>query len=338
MSDLANLVEENLRSALEAISQTADLKDLENIKNKYLSKKGIFSEFMLSLAKASPEERPALGKIINEAKLSLVNELNEKVKNLEEELEKAKLASERVDISLEGRKQFSGSHHPITLTKRAIVEWFSKLGFVVREGLEIEDDFHNFTALNIPPEHPARAMQDTFYFNAETVLRTQTSGAQIHVLETEELPLRMISPGRVYRSDYDMTHSPMFHQCEGLVIDEKSSFADLKGILFYFLRDFFQREDLKIRFRPSFFPFTEPSAEVDIGFGDNEENIKWLEVLGCGMVHPQVLRNVNIDPEKYQGYAFGMGIERLAMLRYEISDLRLFFENDQRFLNQFAGV
>ena len=335
MSDLQNLVSENLKSALAEIETAADLKDLENIKNKYLSKKGIFSEFMQSLAKTTAEERPLLGKIINEAKVEVVNNLNLKVEGLEKALAEEKLAKESVDITLEGRKNFLGSHHPITLAKRAIVDWFAKQGFVVRAGLEIEDDFHNFTALNIPPEHPARAMQDTFYFNPETVLRTQTSGAQIHVLENEPLPLRMISPGRVYRSDYDMTHSPMFHQCEGLVIDESSTFADLKGILIYFLKDFFGRDDIKIRFRPSFFPFTEPSAEVDISFGDSN---KWLEVLGCGMVHPNVLKNVNIDPQKYQGYAFGMGIERLAMLKYGISDLRLFFENDQRFLNQFARV
>ena len=225
----------------------------------------------------------------------------------------------------------------MTLTRRRIEDWFARLGFVVEDGPEIEDDFHNFTALNIPEYHPARAMQDTFYFDPKTVLRTHTSGVQIRTMERDGAPLRIVAPGRVYRSDLDATHSPMFHQIEGLVVDSHSTFADLKGIIIHFLRDFFAREDLQVRFRPSFFPFTEPSAEVDIAFFEagSGDNVKWLEVLGCGMVHPQVLRNAGVDPEKYQGYAFGMGIERLAMLRYGVHDLRLFFENDVRFLRQF---
>ncbi|MBR1375436.1 MAG: phenylalanine--tRNA ligase subunit alpha [Cardiobacteriaceae bacterium] len=344
MSSLLQDLQEKIAQVLEKINteleEVKNSADLEEIKNKYLSKKGVFTSFMQNLANASSEEKPALGKIVNEAKNKVVEKVNAQREKFAASALNAKLAAEKIDITLPSRHSFSGSLHPITLTSRRIENWFSKLGFVVRQGPEIEDDFHNFTALNIPPKHPARAMQDTFYFDADTVLRTQTSGTQIHVLEEEPLPLRMIAPGRVYRSDSDQTHSPMFHQCEGLVVDERTTFADLKGILTAFLRDFFERDDLRVRLRPSFFPFTEPSAEVDIGFADKnaaDHEIKWLEVLGCGMVHPNVLRNVGIDADKYQGYAFGMGIERLAMLRYGISDLRMFFENDLRFLSRFSA-
>lgn len=338
MSDLSEL-EASLSSLLDevlrALESAQNLADLENIKLQYFAKKGTFAQFMQQLGNVSADERPKFGKIINEAKNKAQQALQEKQQFLQNQAIAEKLLAERLDITLPGRKPFLGGEHPITLTRRFIEKWFGNLGFVVRLGPEIEDDFHNFSALNIPEHHPARAMQDTFYFDEKTVLRTHTSNVQIRTLENESLPIRMIAPGRVFRSDSDMTHSPMFHQCEGLVVDKNATFADLKGVLIQFLRDFFARSDLEIRFRPSFFPFTEPSAEVDIGFSTDDGSIKWLEVLGCGCVHPNVLEAVNIDSEVYQGYAFGMGIERLAMLRYGISDLRLFFENDLRFLRQF---
>ncbi|WP_282955992.1 phenylalanine--tRNA ligase subunit alpha [Suttonella ornithocola] len=341
MSDIESLktqLDTVLHEALATLSNANDTASLETVKNTYLSKKGVFAQHMQALGKADPTLRPQLGKIINEAKACFQQALAEKKEAIQSAELAEKLAAQKIDITLPGRKRFSGSLHPITLTRRRIENWFKQLGFVVRTGPEIEDDFHNFTALNIPAHHPARAMQDTFYFPDGTVLRTQTSNVQIHSLEKEKLPLRMIAPGRVYRSDSDMTHSPMFHQCEGLVVDEHSTFADLKGLLIHFLRDFFERDDLQVRFRPSFFPFTEPSAEVDIAFFEGEgKDANWLEVLGCGVIHPNVLKNVNIDAEKYQGYAFGMGIERLAMLRYGVRDLRQFFENDVRFLRQFQN-
>ena len=336
-SSVKEALEKALQDGLKSLKEALDLPALEALRNTYLSKKGIFTAHMQALAKASAEERPQLGKIINDAKTRFQQALQEKMDAFKEREMAGKLASERVDITLAGRQTFKGGLHPVTLTRRRIEDWFARLGFVVKDGPEIEDDFHNFTALNIPEHHPARAMQDTFYFDPQTVLRTHTSGVQIRTMEQEGVPLRIIAPGRVYRSDSDVTHTPMFHQVEGLVVDTSSTFADLKGIIIHFLRDFFAREDLQVRFRPSFFPFTEPSAEVDIAFftaGDGA-NVKWLEVLGCGMVHPQVLHNSGVDPDIYQGYAFGMGIERLAMLRYGVQDLRQFFENDVRFLRQF---
>ncbi len=340
MSDSTSLpsaLGQALEQAQAELAAANDLAALETVKNTYLSQKGIFGQFMRELGKARTEERPALGKILNQSKATFAEAFAAKEQELKAAVLSAKLASEKVDITLPGRKRFVGGKHPITLVREEMEAWFGKLGFVVRSGPEIEDDFHNFTALNIPERHPARAMQDTFYFNAHTVLRTQTSNVQIRTLEEEPPPIRMIAPGRVYRSDSDMTHTPMFHQCEGLVVDERSTFADLKGLVIRFLRDFFAREDLQIRFRPSFFPFTEPSAEVDIAFFEagREKRAKWLEVLGCGMVHPNVLKKVAIDPVRYQGYAFGIGIERLAMLRYGVDDLRMFFANDVRFLRQF---
>ena len=338
-SSVKETLEKALQDGLNALKETLDLPALETLRNTYLSKKGIFTAHMQALAKASAEERPQLGKIINDAKTRFQQALQEKMDAFKAREMAEKLASERVDITLAGRQTFKGGLHPVTLTRRRIEDWFARLGFVVKDGPEIEDDFHNFTALNIPEHHPARAMQDTFYFDSQTVLRTHTSGVLIRTMEQEGAPLRIIAPGRVYRSDSDVTHTPMFHQVEGLVVDTSSTFADLKGIIIHFLRDFFAREDLQVRFRPSFFPFTEPSAEVDIAFftaGDGA-NVKWLEVLGCGMVHPQVLRNSGVDPDIYQGYAFGMGIERLAMLRYGVQDLRQFFENDVRFLRQFRN-
>lgn len=342
MSELAELeagLQLNLQKALQAVAEAADMAALEAVKNTYLSKKGYFSQQSQAMGKADAAVRPQMGKIINEARESFSNALNDRQELLQAQELQARFAAQQVDITLAGRRGFSGGLHPVTLTRQRIEDWFAKLGFTVRTGPEIDDDYHNFTALNIPEHHPARAMQDTFYFDAQTVLRTQTSNVQIHTLENEPLPLRIIAPGRVYRSDSDMTHTPMFHQCEGLVVDTHSTFADLKGLLVHFLRDFLEREDLQVRFRPSFFPFTEPSAEVDIAFFDegSEAEAKWLEVLGCGMVHPDVLQNMGIDIEQYQGYAFGMGIERLAMLRYGVKDLRMFFENDVRFLRQFQN-
>ena len=335
---LQSALSATVATALDELNAAGDLAALEQVKNTYLSKKGVFATHMQALGKADASARPALGKLVNEARDAVQQALASKQSALQEAALAARLEAERVDITLPGRRQREGGLHPVTLTRMRIEQWFAKLGFAVEEGPEIEDDFHNFAALNIPDHHPARAMQDTFYVNARTVLRTHTSNVQIRTLESQKPPVRFIAPGRVYRSDSDVTHTPMFHQVEGMVIDRESTFADLKGILIHFLRDFFARPDLQVRFRPSFFPFTEPSAEVDIAFfaeGEDPLQAKWLEVLGCGMVHPQVLRNVGIDPEEFQGYAFGMGIERLAMLRYGVNDLRMFFENDVRFLRQF---
>ena len=336
-SSVKETLEKALQDGLKALKEALDLPTLETLRNTYLSKKGIFTAHMQALAAAGAEERPQLGKIINDAKTRFQQALQEKIEAFKAQEMAEKLAAERVDVTLAGRQQvFQGGLHPVTLTRRRIEDWFARLGFVVKDGPEIEDDFHNFTALNIPEHHPARAMQDTFYFPDGTLLRTHTSPVQVRSMLREGAPLRIIAPGRVYRSDSDITHTPMFHQVEGLVVDTFSTFADLKGILIHFLRDFFAREDLQVRFRPSFFPFTEPSAEVDIAFFNKDgADAKWLEVLGCGMVHPQVLRNSGVDPDIYQGYAFGMGIERLAMLRYGVRDLRQFFENDVRFLRQF---
>jgi phenylalanyl-tRNA synthetase alpha chain len=279
--------------------------------------------------------------VINQAKDKVQQSLEARKLTLKDAQLNARLESEKVDVTLPGRGQHSGGLHPVTQTLQRIEALFSQLGFSVAEGPEIEDDFHNFESLNIPETHPARAMHDTFYFDAHTLLRTHTSPVQIRTMEQQQPPLRVIAPGRVYRCDSDLTHTPMFHQVEGLMVDEAVSFADLKGILDDFLRNFFER-DLEVRFRPSYFPFTEPSAEADIqcvmcgGAGCRVcSHTGWLEVLGCGMVHPEVFRHVGIDSEKYSGFAFGMGVERLAMLRYGVNDLRLFFENDLRFLQQF---
>ncbi|WP_017445674.1 phenylalanine--tRNA ligase subunit alpha [Gayadomonas joobiniege] len=313
-----------------AINEAQDSATLDNIRVEYLGKKGLFTEQMKTLGKLSHEERPKAGQAINAAKQQVMALLNDKKQAFAQAEMDKKLAEESIDISLPGRKSDMGGLHPVTRTITRIEQFFSELGFQVRTGPEVEDDWHNFDALNIPDNHPARADHDTFYFNPKLVLRTQTSGVQIRTMESEQPPLRIISPGRVYRNDYDQTHTPMFHQVEGLLVDEKADFSQLKGLLYDFLQNFFE-EELEVRFRPSFFPFTEPSAEVDIKTKDG----KWLEVLGCGMVHPNVLKAVNIDPEKYTGFAFGLGVERLTMLRYGVNDLRAFFENDLRFLKQF---
>ncbi len=319
-----------VQKAQQEIASASTEAALEEIKLNYLGKKGFFTEQMKNLGKLSAEERPQAGALINQAKQAVMTTFNEKKQRLATEELNRRLMSEKIDITLPGRVGESGNLHPVTLTINRITTLFQGLGFEVVEGPEIEDTYHNFDALNIPSNHPARSEHDTFYFNSNLVLRTQTSGVQIRVMENKKPPIRMISPGRVYRPDYDMTHSPMFHQVEGLLIDKDIHFTDLKGILHQFLLNFFE-EDLEVRFRPSFFPFTEPSAEVDV----KGKNGKWLEVLGCGMVHPQVLSSAGVDPKEYCGFAFGLGVERFAMLRYGVNDLRAFFENDVRFLKQF---
>lgn len=326
MENIQILLAEGKQAAEQAISA----QDLDQVRVQYLGKKGHLTQLLKGLGALSAEERPQAGAKINEAKQALQEVLNSCKERLESAALEAKLAQETIDVTLPGRGQSLGGLHPVTKTLQRIEEFFARIGYSVAEGPEIEDDYHNFEALNIPSHHPARAMHDTFYFNANTLLRTHTSGVQVRTMETQQPPIRIICPGRVYRCDYDQTHSPMFHQVEGLIVDKDISFADLKGTLEQFLREFFE-EDVKVRFRPSYFPFTEPSIEVDIDRGDG----KWMEVLGCGIVHPKVFESSGIDPEQYTGFAFGMGVERLAMLRYGVNDLRLFFENDLRFLEQF---
>ena len=328
-------VSELLGAALNEVAGCPDRPTLEALRVKYLGKKGALTEQLKELGNLPSAERPAFGAVVNKAKLELTAALATRLANIEANEVAAQIA-ERIDITLPGRGQVRGGLHPVTLALQRIEQLFSHLGFEIVEGPEIEDDFHNFEALNIPAHHPARAMHDTFYFPNGTLLRTHTSPVQVRVMLERAPPLRIIAPGRVYRCDYDQTHSPMFHQVEGLLIDETATMADLKGLLHDFLSAFFEQEDLQIRFRPSYFPFTEPSAEVDIKLPSEHGLSGWLEVLGCGMVHPKVLSNVHIDPEKYQGFAFGLGVERLAMLRYGINDLRLFYENDLQFLQQFA--
>ena len=315
------------KAALEAASTPAEL---DEVRVNYMGKKGVLTEQLKQLGKLSAEERPAAGQLINQAKQELPQLLNARNDALKLAEMNEKLAAEQIDVTLPGRRSQRGGMHPVTRTIQRIEDYFGQLGFSVKEGPEVEDDFHNFDALNIPAQHPARADHDTFYFTPTTMLRTQTSGVQIRTMEVEAPPIRIISPGRVYRNDYDQTHTPMFHQVEGLMVDTNVSFAELKGVLHDFLHHYFE-EDLEIRFRPSYFPFTEPSAEVDV----RRKGGEWLEVLGCGMVHPNVLKSVGIDSEKYTGFAFGMGVERLTMLRYGVNDLRAFFENDLRFLEQF---
>ncbi len=316
--------------------------ELEQLRVDYLGKKGQLTGILKNLGTLSPEDRPKAGALINEVKQELTGLLNARKDDLEQQALAEKLAAERVDVTLPGRRVDAGGLHPITRTIQRVEDFFAGMGFDVVEGPEIEDDYHNFEALNIPAHHPARAMHDTFYIDDAHVLRTHTSGVQVRTMESREPPLRIVCPGRVYRCDSDLTHSPMFHQVEGLLIDEHSSFGDLKGLLEQFLHAFFERSDLDVRFRPSYFPFTEPSAEVDIqcvkcsGAGCRVcSHTGWLEVLGCGMVNPRVFEMTGIDTERFTGFAFGLGVERLAMLRYGIGDLRLNFDNDLRFLRQF---
>lgn len=324
--ELEAIIEE-ARSAVENANTPAEL---DAVRVAYMGKKGSITDLMKGLGKLSNEERPAAGQKINLAKQEVQGLISVKLKAQQDAQLNEKLVAESVDVTLPGRSRQIGNLHPVSRTIARIEAFFGDLGFEVKTGPEVEDGFHNFDALNIPANHPARADHDTFYFNPDMMLRTQTSGVQIRTMEAQKPPLRIISPGRVYRNDYDQTHTPMFHQIEGLMVDKKVSFAELKGVLHDFLNHFFE-EEMTVRFRPSYFPFTEPSAEVDVMGKDG----KWLEVLGCGMVHPNVLKAVNIDPEQYTGFAFGMGVERLTMLRYGVNDLRAFFENDLRFLKQF---
>lgn len=337
---------ENLQSilqlALSAVEQAGSVASLDQVRVQYLGKKGEITGQLKTLGKLAPEERKAAGAKINQVKEQVQTAIKNRQFMLEEQALQQQLASESVDVTLPGRDALMGGLHPVSRTMERIESFFATMGFEVVEGPEIEDDFHNFEALNIPGHHPARAMHDTFYFDPGTLLRTHTSPVQIRTMETSAAPYRIICPGRVYRCDSDLTHTPMFHQVEGLLVDTNITFADLKGILAEFLRDFFEK-DLDVRFRPSYFPFTEPSAEMDIqcvmcdGHGCRVcKQTGWLEILGCGMVHPKVFEHVNVDAEKYTGFAFGMGVERLTMLRYGVNDLRLFFENDLKFLRQFG--
>ncbi len=335
-------LEELEQQAVREIAAATDVALLDDVRVRFLGKKGSLTEQLKELGKLPAAQRPAAGQEINRVKQRVQELLDARRVQLQAAALDAQLASETLDVTLPGRGQLPGGLHPVTLTMRRIEALFRPLGFSVAEGPEIEDDHHNFGALNIPDHHPARAMHDTFYFDAHTLLRTHTSPVQVRVMEERAPPLRIIAPGRVYRCDSDLTHTPMFHQVEGLLVDEDVSFANLRGLLYDFLRAFFERDDLDVRFRPSYFPFTEPSAEVDIqcvmcsGAGCRVcSHSGWLEVLGCGMVHPNVFANVGIDNERYTGFAFGMGVERLAMLRYGVNDLRLFFENDLGFLEQF---
>ncbi|APO94323.1 phenylalanine--tRNA ligase subunit alpha [Xanthomonas vesicatoria] len=331
MSEIQSLTERALADV--AAAQTPD--QLEALRVALLGKSGSVTAQLKQLGTLPPEQRKAAGEAINQARDTLSAALSERKTTLETAALDARLAGERIDVTLPGRRSERGGLHPVTRTLERIVEIFARLGYELSDGPEIEDDWHNFEALNFPPHHPARAMHDTFYFGDGRLLRTHTSGVQVRYMDAHKPPLRMIAAGKVYRSDSDQTHSPMFHQVEGLLVDEHSNFADLKGTLSEFVRAFFER-DFEMRFRPSYFPFVEPGAEVDIAWQQPDGSMRWLEVLGCGMVHPNVLRSVGIDPERYTGFAFGLGVERFAMLRYGVNDLRAFFENDVRFLRQFA--
>jgi phenylalanyl-tRNA synthetase alpha chain len=326
MDNLQHIIPEAQRD----FAACASVTDLEQAKARYLGKSGVLTEALKGLGKLSAEERPAAGAAINVVKQGVEEALKARRDVILKAEQAQQLASEALDVTLPARTQGKGGLHPVTLTLNRIEQLFHSIGFEVAEGPEIETDFYNFTALNIPDDHPARAMHDTFYVDDKHVLRTHTSPVQVHYMQNKTPPLKVIAPGRVYRVDSDATHSPMFHQVEGLWVDENISFANLKGVVQDFLQRFFERDDLQVRFRPSFFPFTEPSAEVDMSW-----NGGWLEIGGCGMVHPEVFHHVGIDSEKYRGFAFGLGVERLIMLRYGVNDLRLFFENDLRFLKQF---
>ena len=331
MQDLDTIVND----ALSVFAAIHDADELEQTKARYLGKTGVLTEQLKGLGKLSATERPAMGARINAAKAVLEHALKARREFLQNAKLEAALKEESLDVTLPGRGSGMGGLHPVSRTLERVEQIFHSMGFEVADGPEIETDFYNFTALNQPENHPARSMHDTFYLQGENaggqhLLRTHTSPIQVRYMESHKPPIRIIAPGRVYRVDSDATHSPMFHQVEGLWIDEHISFANLKGVVTEFFKLFFERADLQVRFRPSFFPFTEPSAEIDMSFGDG-----WLEIGGCGMVHPSVLKNVNIDSEQYQGFAFGMGLDRLTMLRYGVNDLRLFFENDLRFLRQF---
>ena len=337
MTDLDELA----ATSLAAVEESADEKSLEALRVRLLGRKGVLTGHLKNLGALPAEQRPAAGQQINLIKNRLQEAIELRRRALERESLDSRLQAEKIDVSLPGRRRTSGGLHPVTITLDRITRIFRAAGYDVAEGPEIEDEYHNFEALNIPENHPARAMHDTFYVDPGTVLRTHTSPVQVHVMEQGEPPFRMVCPGRVYRCDSDLTHTPMFHQVEGLLVDREVSMADMKGTIVSFLRAFFE-EALEVRFRPSYFPFTEPSAEVDmtcVACGGEGCRIcshtGWLEVMGCGMVHPRVLEMSGVDPAAYNGFAFGLGVERLAMLRYQVGDLRMFFENDVRFLGQF---
>ena len=342
---MSNLPTEELEHLVdkirEALADTSELADLEKIRVEYIGKKGIITQQLKRVGTLPTDQRPRFGNAVNDAKKAVSELIDARRRVLSDNSISKLLLDEKIDVTLPGRGPHTGGLHPLTRTMNRLVDIFRRMGFDVADGPEIEDDFHNFEALNIPLNHPARAMHDTFYIGDNSLLRTHTSPVQVRYMREHAPPIQVIAPGRVYRCDSDQTHTPMFHQIEGLTVDEDVSFADLKGVLLAFLRAFFET-DLNIRLRPSYFPFTEPSAEVDIScvFCDGKgcrvcKQTGWLEVLGCGMVHPEVYKNVGIDSEKYTGYAFGLGVERLTMLRYGVDDLRLFFENDLSFLRQF---
>ena len=331
MSDIESLSTQALADIVAATAPDA----LEALRVGLLGKSGSITTQLKALGALPGDQRKAAGEAINRARDAISEALSARKTALDDAALDARLAGESIDVTLPGRNAARGGVHPVSRTLERITEIFGRLGYELADGPEIEDDFHNFEALNFPPHHPARAMHDTFYFGDGRLLRTHTSGVQVRYMKEHQPPLRMIAAGKVYRSDSDQTHTPMFHQVEGLLVDEHASFADLKGTLAEFVRAFFER-DFEMRFRPSYFPFTEPSAEVDIAWQQADGSTRWLEVLGCGMVHPNVLRNVGIDPEKYTGFAFGLGVERFAMLRYGVDDLRSFFDNDLHFLRQFA--
>ncbi|OGT49740.1 MAG: phenylalanine--tRNA ligase subunit alpha [Gammaproteobacteria bacterium RIFCSPHIGHO2_12_FULL_38_11] len=331
MQDKLNAI---INEAKSLIASAKDANSIQDLRVKYLGKKSDLTELMKQLGQLSAQERPRVGQLINDAKSQIQNLLNTQDNQFKTAELNEKLSSEKIDVTLSGRgQQTTGGLHPVTRVRERVVELFSQMGFSVEEGPEIEDDYHNFSALNFVDHHPAKESQDTFYFPDGKLLRTHTSPVQIRVMKNQKPPIRIITPGRVYRRDSDMTHTPMFHQLEGLVVDENCHFSHLKSLLQNFLNAFFENE-VQLRFRPGYFPFTEPSAEVDIAWGTSSP-VRWLEVLGCGMVHPNVLENVGIDSKKYSAFAFGIGLDRLAMLRYGINDLRMTFENDLRFLAQF---
>jgi len=337
VQELETLVAE----AEKSVATAQDLSGLDQLRVYYLGKKGVLTGVLKGLKALPHEERPKAGQAVNLAKQQVQKAIEARTSALETAALNERLLKEKIDVTLPGRGQITGGIHPVTRTMERIESFFGTLGFSIAEGPEIEDDYHNFEALNIPANHPARAMHDTFYFDPHTLLRTHTSPVQVRTMQNSQPPLRVIAPGRVYRCDSDVTHTPMFHQVEGFMVDENVSFADLRGVLSDFLQTFFEKA-LEVRFRPSYFPFTEPSAEVDIqcvicnGKGCRVcGHTGWLEVMGCGMIHPKVFDNIGFDNEKLTGFAFGMGVERMTMLRYGVNDLRLFFENDLRFLGQF---
>lgn len=330
-------IEKIYKEALDVVGSAGSLQELENLRVKYLGKKGRITNLLKSLGKLPLKERPSAGKEINAIKQSIADDIEKKIDAFRNQSLRDKLCAEALDVTLPGRDYSKiGAAHPITLTMERIQSIFRNAGFLPVSGPEVETDYYNFEALNIPSHHPARAMHDTFYIEGGYLLRTHTSPVQIRWMEESEPPIRVIAPGRVYRCDYDQTHSPMFHQVEGLLVDFDVSMSQLKGLIDHFLKAFFQRDDIEIRYRPSYFPFTEPSMEVDIKLPSIHGVSDWLEVMGCGMVNPVVLDNVRVDPEKYSGFAFGLGVERLAMLYYGISDLRQFFVNDLEFVKQFG--